>query len=640
MRNMKLPTFGSVIKTLQNASPNSTCGFQITTFDEECMKLLTGDILLSLCRSKGLRVWIETAPETAADELEKGWRLFTRKRMAGLAEHTLLDGHRLSYKAITVPWQEILSAGHAAGYDRLHFDLPAQSIPLAYVHPEYEKLQIFLFPFSQWNQRRFAPHCKWKKLWEEFTGQSGGSPVIRTAYDKGTILPDDAEEKCRSAVYDGICREFLYEEKGILKVAEGFSGTIRADGTQYFRMRERSDCVMETAGALAVAAKLEDHAEYASKADRIFRRICNDPANTAMEINNPCRSLMNFYDNTPIYYASGNAVSALLMAVSTDDEKLVSHTLRMMFALLRLTGKEGYIRNSFNVQQSFSEHNWDHYAAEEYFHPCPHRQAAVWSLYLAAWKLTGHKPFFDNAKKGITRLMQVYPSLKWMNDYSAEPVKMLRPLSFLYRVEPDEQNRQYLDRVIRDVEKLMDCSGAVKASLHNLEDGLYPPPRSNEDYGSREASLIQTENDKCCDILYTQVFALAGLHEAAVATGDPDYCRLADKAAEFLIRTQIVSPGYPRISGLWMRAFDFEMWEYYGSSADADWGAWCVESGWVNAPAAMILSLRKAGKGLFDMLPPDGSWSHLVPTIRDEMSIVHPFSPGEITEFTVLGDEK
>lgn len=631
---------GSIIDFLKQADEFGSYCFKITAFDDQWKELLTGDMLPDLCRRKKLRVFIEFTSDTSVYELPKQWRIFTRKPMAELPEHTILDGHKLPCQNITLPWDEILSAGQVAGYDRLHFGLPERSVPLAYVHPEYDDLKLALFPFSNWLDGRYSPYCKWQKLWQYFTDQTGAEPLVRTAYDKNTPLADNAEETCRRSVYDGICREFLYREQGILKVAEGFSGTIRADGSQPFRKRERSDCVMETAAALAVAARLDDKPEYGSMADEIFRRICNDPANTAMELNDPCRSLMNFYDNTPIYYASGNAISALLLAVSSRDEKLVVHALRMMFALLRLTGKAGYIRSSFNVQSSFSEHNWDFYSTEEYFYPCPHRQAAVWSLYLAAWKLTGFKPFLDTAKAGIKRLMEIYPNLQWTNDYSAELAKMLRPLSFLCRAEPVREHFEYLKRAVDDIEKLMDDSGAIRASLHRLEDGRYPPPRSNEDYGTREASLIQTQNDKCCDLLYTQIFAFAGLHEAFIAVGDPRYGRLADKVAEFLIRTQIISSHHPEFSGLWMRAFDFEMWEYYGSSADVDWGAWCIESGWANAPAAMILTLRKAGKGLFDILPAEGSWSHLVPEIKEEMSIVHPYTPGEAVAFTVLGDEQ
>lgn len=637
---MQSAALESLIHDLQKVEEGSCCCFQLAALEEKHLDLLTGDALPELCRSKNLQVWLEISPEAAAEKLEKWWRIFTRKPLAGLPEQTILDGHQLQYKAVTLPWQEIISAGRVAGYDQLYFGLPEQSIPLVYEHPAYEKLKLALFPFSNWCRGRFAPRCKWQKLWMDFTGCPGGEAPVRTAYDKNTPLPEDAEEKCRTALYEGITREFLYDDNGVWKVAEGFSGAIRVDGTQPYRERERSDCVMETAGALAVAARLDGNAEYGDKAGSIFRRICHDPANTALEINNPCRSLMRFYDKTPVYFASGNAISALLMAVSVKDEELVSHTLRMMFALLRLTGKYGHIRNSFNVQLDFTEHNWDFYSAETYFHPCPHRQAAVWSLFLAAWKLTSYKPFLDTAKEGITRLMEVFPDWKWLNDYSAELTKMLRPLAFLYRMEPTPQHREYLDRVFHAVEGLMDSSGAVRASLHRLEDGLYPPSRSNDDYGDREAALFQTGKDPCCDLLYTQVFALAGLHEAYMATGDPDYGRLADKAAEFLIRTQVVSPGYPAISGFWMRAFDFDMWEYYGSSADAAWGAWCVESGWTNAPAAMIFTLRKAGKGLFDLLPEDGAWRHLAPAIREEMSIVHPFTPAELTTFTVLGDEQ
>ena len=52
------------------------------------------------------------------------------------------------------------------------------------------------------------------------------------------------------------------------------------------------------------------------------------------------------------------------------------------------------------------------------------------------------------------------------------------------------------------------------------------------------------------------------------------------------------------LDGAWMRSFDFDIWDYWGSSADAGWGAWCVESGWTNSWIAVVLAMRSVGATL------------------------------------------
>ena len=628
-----------ILSLLLSSEENKTHFFKIQKYDEETEKILTDSSLADLCRKKSLTVFLETTENN--NVLPDAWRLFTVEKISSLPAETILDPYKLSCSFLTLPgWKVLLYAGKVAGYNDLYFGMPEEKIPLLFEHPEYEKLHIALFPFSSFVTSRFAPYCKWKVLWEYFTGLSAEEPVIKTAYDKNSPLPPDAEELCRQKIYSTIRNIFLYRENGILHVAEGYSGEILSDGTQPYRKRERSDCVMETAAALAVDSLLGGDPEHGKMAQEIISRLCNDPDNTALSPEDPCYSLMQFYENTRTYYTSGNSIAALLLAVTQKEPRYILHTLRMMFAILRVTGTQGYAPHYFIVPDSFKEHNWDHFAGEPFFHPCPHRQAAVWSMFLAAWKVTKYPLFLEKAKLGIYKLMEVYPELKWMNDYSGEPVKMLRPLSFLYRLEKTPEHKEYLERVAAHVESLMDASGAVKASQDHPEDALFPPPRSNEEYGTREASLTQTEKDPCCDLLYTQVFAFAGLHEAYMATGEEKYKRLADKAASFLIRTQTVSEKHKELSGMWMRSFDFETWEYYGSSADRIWGAWCIESGWENAPAAMIFSLRKANKGLFDLLPSDGAWSRYLPRIIEEMSKVYPVNLEAGKRSAALGDDR
>src|SRR2546427_13267004 len=90
-------------------------------------------------------------------------------------------------------------------------------------------------------------------------------------------------------------------------------------------------------------------------------------------------------------------------------------------------------------------------------------------------------------------------------------------------------------------------------------------PQNNEAYGTGETPLIQKNGDPACDQLYTTGFALLGLHEAVAATGDVELKKAEDKLADFLVRVQTRSERHPELSGAWMRAFDFQRWDYWAS---------------------------------------------------------------------------
>ena len=64
-----------------------------------------------------------------------------------------------------------------------------------------------------------------------------------------------------------------------------------------------------------------------------------------------------------------------------------------------------------------------------------------------------------------------------------------------------------------------------------------------------------------CDTLYTTNFAFLGLHEAALATGDPTLAEAENRLAEFLCRAQARSETHPELDGAWFRAFDYERWD-------------------------------------------------------------------------------
>jgi hypothetical protein len=160
--------------------------------------------------------------------------------------------------------------------------------------------------------------------------------------------------------------------------------------------------------------------------------------------------------------------------------------------------------------------------------------------------------------------------------------------------------------------------------MGDLEYGKYPAPRSNKEYGTTEAALIQKNGDPACDLLYTVNYAFIGLHEASIATKNKYYTDAVNKMADFLCRIQVKSKSQPYLDGAWMRGFDYDLWEYFGSSADNGWGAWSVESGWTNSWIATTLGLRQLKRGLLCNKNKE-LYQRIFSRIYQEMQIVHSY---------------
>jgi hypothetical protein len=196
--------------------------------------------------------------------------------------------------------------------------------------------------------------------------------------------------------------------------------------------------------------------------------------------------------------------------------------------------------------------------------------------------------------------MEAYPDRWfWCNRSGAiERARALLPLAWLVRVDDTPEHRQWLRRIAIDLLALQDASGAIRETIGDGRQGTV----SNAEYGTRETSLIQTNGDPICDLLYTCNFALIGLHEAAAATGEEFYAQAEDRLAAFLCRIQVASSAHPELDGAWYRAFDFRRWEYWASNADWEWGPWCTETGWTQPWIACTLALRQQKTCLWELL--------------------------------------
>lgn len=404
---------------------------------------------------------------------------------------------------------------------------------------------------------------------------------------------------------------------GSLGVLEGFDARIFADGTQPVRWWRRSDCNGEIAGAMAAAGVALDNPGWLKTGANIgdwlyFQSLMSlgDHANPQ----HPGYGLFGWNDSPQycgpgsmdgygVFYGDDNARSMfgmMLAAASLRTDRFDERLMKCLLANLRVSGQLGFQPDRID-QGPLEKAGWRAYFNDWNVSCAPHYQATAWACHLWAYKQTGFSLFLRRAKTAIRTTLAAYPGRwTWTNGIQQERAKMLLALAWLVRVEDTAEHRGWLDQMARDLLAGQDACGAIREEIGQPGKGGCPPPASNEAYGTAEAPLIQSNADAASDLLYSCNFAFLALHEAAAATGDPSLRNAEDKLAKFLCRIQIRSEAHPELDGGWFRAFDFKRWEYWASSTDAGWGAWCIESGWSQSWITAVLALRQMQTSLWD----------------------------------------
>lgn len=405
---------------------------------------------------------------------------------------------------------------------------------------------------------------------------------------------------------------------GTLGIMEGFDAKIFYDGSQAVRWWIRNDCNGEVAGTMGLAGLELQNSAYIKTAGNIgdwlyFQSMMSlgdhaDSLHPAYGLfgwnNSPKYAGPGYGDGYAVYYGDDNARSMLGMMVAATAQKTDRYDeriLRCLLGNLRISGVFGFQPDRLD-QAPLVKAGWKHFFMEKNTSYSPHYQANMWACYLWAYQQTGFDLFLNRARTAIGMTMAAYPDKWiWTNGIQQERAKMVLPLAWLVRVEDTPEHRGWLHLIASELLESQDKSGAIREEIGEAGKGGFPPPASNEEYGTAEAPLIQTNADGVSDLLYTVDFAFLGLHEAAAATGEQFYKDAEDKLAKFLCRIQIRSDKHPELDGGWFRAFDFNRWEYWASNADAGWGAWSIETGWTQSWITAILGLRQMKTSIWDI---------------------------------------
>ena len=562
-----------------------------------------------------------------------------------LKKMRILQIHGCRYLEMESERCHIVTA-RVAGYESAPFGLPEDAKPILFEHPRGDIL-VSTTKLSHFIAGRYAPAEAWVYVWrmilswfrlEIKTGSLTWTPTVAPTYTRADAVEPDAETAAiaRSIEWFDNSRLFI-EPSGKEGFHEGFSSKgISVDGLQSTSEQVRADCHGEVSMSFSLAAKVlgkDSLREVARNLNDLIYFVSPSAKGPRMDPASPSYGLIGgdmkpgqsrvpfdlvqistALDGSGVYYGDdaarhllGTAVCAAMLNTDRWDERMLMEIL----ANFRTTGPWGF-RKARIEEPELQEMGWRHF----WHHSdgswgggnpiIPHYQAYLWSVFLWLYDKTGFRPLLERTLRGIRSTMNAFPD-GWGsegNRHETERCRMLLPLAWLLRVDDTEEHREWLRLILEYVLATQHASGAIR-------HGIVKETTSNDQYGTGECALIQSNGDPVADLLYATNFAFVGLHEAAAVTADREILQAEDRLADFLIRIQTKSKIHPELSGAWYRGFDFKRWDYWGSDGDIGWGVWAIETGWTQSWIASTFAMRKLQTNMWDLTAENRIGDHM-----------------------------
>jgi len=605
--------------------------------------------LLARARQKNLKLYIEYPASVAGLQGQEPKRthweraVITSERFGAALEPMRIvavqDCHYVPFET-DEPW---IVVAKVAGFDTAVYGVPKSAQPILFEHDG--NVLVAATKLSQFVTGRYAPLDAWPIIWGKIlewltdgklVSNLKFEPSVHASYGRDHKMPADHE---RQAVIRGVdwyrnARLLMHDDwkhmwdeaakwhdrvapapeqawpvgDGSRGLLEGFSSRVLYDGNQYVRWYMRADCNAESAMAFALRSLLDGEKSSSSIAGNLLDYVyltSNLQQGPRANPESPSYGLVGWDTlHETIYYGDDNArvfLGTMGAAGALKSDRWDEALLRGILANFRTAGRNGFRGNALhdgNLQGS----GWQPLFAGSRVNYRPHYESWLWATYLWLYDKTGYEPLLERARIAISMTMKAYPDQwRWTNGIQQERARMILPLAWLVRVDDTPEHRQWLRFMADELLEKQDPCGAIREEFGAAGQGSYGPPRSNDDYGKHEATLLQKNGDPVCDLLYTTNFAFLALHEAAAATGDRYYKDAQDKLADFLCRIQASSRTRAEFDGAWFRAFEYNRWDYWASNADAGWGTWATETGWTQGWIAGVLALRQKGTSLWDL---------------------------------------
>lgn len=591
--------------------------------------------MLDAARAKKLRLYIEY-PETVLGETTGEAQTIRYERLVApdgffgaMEPGAILMLNGCWYRPYFKHTPGALCLAKVAGYDQLAFGLPEQCVTVLDTLDGCGDVFIAVSALSNFITGRYAPEQRWKALWEALLAQLGLGQIDLTwkshvgiAAQENEPLPENALQLAYERNVSWLYDHMITRATPSASVLEGLESAIDCRGNQFARDVVRGDCMGEAAMELAYGWRATGDPNYKVTCMQLIDHVLCGADFCHVDPESSMYGLNNWFSYGNIFYGDDNA--RMLMGVLSarellGDDRWDEPILRCVLANLRTSNQDGLRLPRLEASSFTNGKTWLDYYHGEVDYVAPHYQSFLWATFLWMYALTGIEELLVRSERAIAIVMERFPDkLRWQNSLTGEIARMILPLAFLQRVKPSEQHKAWLYQAIDAMLAYQEPCGAIRDAFGDLSLGKYPPPRSNENYGTTEASLIQRNGDPATDLLYTTNWAFAGLWEAYLVLGDARVKDAYTRLRDFLLRIQIRSEKFPLLDGAWLRSFDYDKWEYWGSAADSGWSAWCVETGWVNAWISTVLMLEERGESLLKCESAD-AFHAIAPRLYKEM---------------------
>ncbi|MCE5341068.1 MAG: discoidin domain-containing protein [Planctomycetaceae bacterium] len=106
---------------------------------------------------------------------------------------------------------------------------------------------------------------------------------------------------------------------------------------------------------------------------------------------------------------------------------------------------------------------------------------------------------------------------------------------------------------------------------------------------NNDCSINTFKGEPLSDQLYSVPKTALMQWEVFKASSGKSSKKNVEATLDYLVRIQFTNSD-TRLDGCWMRSFDMENWEYYGTRYDSNYGAYCAYTGWMNSLASTTLA--------------------------------------------------
>lgn len=428
---------------------------------------------------------------------------------------------------------------------------------------------------------------------------SDGEHTFEVSDVSATVTVEPRLERYRRMVDSGIewfnrSGMFFGESDGSAGVAEGFSNDLGPDGAHEVRPVHRGDGYVQVAHAFRQYGELTGESKHAAVAENLLRMVRDRMQLTDQNLlygSFEPRGARTDLTGTNNLFADDNGWISLFSLLSGQTQS----GLRGVESLLRTANAElGLQADPWRTPSTIMVEGWDEISRTpitDGLDLSSHWQSSALSAYLVAYGVTGETRYLEVATRGLDHMAAAFPRTRLETSRTCEAIRFVLPLAGGYFYTGKQDYLDTLRAIATYLRSKQDLNGGFVEW-----DGKCPP--SNEAYGVDEAAIFAANGDRITDQLYATGFAALSLPVAHRVTGDPLFGELGTGVLDYLARIQL-DEGDPRLDGTWMRAFDLDTWEYFGSNADVGWGPYCVETGWSHAPSLIGAMLHLTGGEFF-----------------------------------------